>query len=67
MQSFSRECFPAPDVVPYLSAQELLFGGVLFSHTGIIPAVSCVFCMRNLLGWLETRLAQITMNYLEIA
>ena len=23
--------------------------------------------MRNLLGWLETRLAQITLNYIKIA
>ena len=25
------------------------------------------FCMRNLLGWQETRLAQITLTYIKIA
>ena len=25
-----------------------------------------MFCMRNLLGWLEIRLAQITFNYLKL-
>ena len=28
---------------------------------------ACKVCMRNLLGWLETRLAQSTLDYLKLA
>ena len=30
-------------------------------------SVTCMIYMRNLLGWLETRLAQNTLNYLTLA
>ena len=40
----------------------------LVRHGDVATALpGSTLCMRNLLGWLETRLAQITLNQIKIA
>ena len=83
LQSFSRNCRPAPDLVlrKPIFLIVVFFGGVFFHRHQYhaLPwchADKCAISrmapehswasvyMRNLLGWLETRLAQNNLNYL---
>ena len=56
--------FPLPTWFPWPWVPGAVLGG---PEALVLQARALSIYMRNLLGWLKTRLAQSTLNYLEIA